>query len=351
MSADEPSGDELVDRPIAPDFPGPPRVGTVAEGQEGWRLSREWGGYPELEWTFGIFRERITAFGGRTRAYFYEDIHDFETTRLLVRLSSVLISQHQPSYPSVGVAFEYFDSAYRVPDGRLLCDDTPFRGRHAVVAWDHADEDEIRFVNSWDPPYWGDGGYGYITREYFDRQVDAVHARWSASGGTCPEWVSCMERAETQRLPEQERLVHCWASARNTFTTQEVATPHRSFTMLHWRAYSMAVPVAVEVIEIRDENEVVGRAHLFHENVPTLRELFVRPGRRREAIGYLLEGTVAEWARAEGHDELRIWLREADARERIIGAPLAFATALGYEWEDVQMRRPNVVKIARRSLG
>lgn len=310
-----------------------------------------WGGYPELEWTFGIFHERITALAGRVPAYFYEDIHDFETARLLVRVSNVLLSQHQPSYPSVGIAFAYFDSAYRVPDGRLRCDDTPFRGRHAVVAVDHADEDEIRFVNSWDPPYWGDGGFGYVTREYFECHVDAVHARWSASGGTCPEFVTCMERADTKRLPAGEQLVHCWASARNTFTTQEVGTEHQRLTMLHWRVYSMAVSHPVEVIEIRDENEVLARAHLFQGGPPTLRELFVRPNRRREGIGHLLAETVAGWTRDAGHGELRIWLREADARERIIGAPLAFAAALGFEWEDVEMRRPNVVKIARRTLG
>jgi hypothetical protein len=47
---------------------------------------------------------------------------------------------------------------------------------------------------------------------------------------------------------------------------------------------------------------------------------------------------------------MQIWLREADARERIIGAPTGFAASLGYEWKDVEMRRPNVVKIARRTL-
>lgn len=283
-------------------------------------------------------------------AYFYEDIHDFETARLLIRLSSVLISRGEPSYPSVGLAFEYFDSAYRVVDGRLRSDDTPFRGRHAVVAWDHADEDETRFVHSWDPPLWGDGGYGYISRQYFERHVDAVYARWSASGGPSIAFKRCMERAETLRLPAEERLPHCWP-ARNTFWTQEVGADDRAFTMLNWRVYSMAMGALVEVIEVRDENEVVGRAHLcYDEHTPTLRELFVHPGRRREHIGSLLEGTVAEWVRDQGGSILQIWLREADARERIIGAPLAFAAALGYEWEDAQMSRPNVVKIARRTL-
>jgi GNAT superfamily N-acetyltransferase len=334
---------------IATHFPEPPKVGTAGEGHDGWRLSRLWGGYPELEWTFGVFRERITAFGGRVPAYFYEDISDFETARLLVRVSNILLLQRQPSYPSVGLAFRYFDSAYRVVDGRLVCDDSQFRGRHAVVAVDHAEQEEIKFMNSWNPPHWGDGGYGYVPREYFDRHVDSVLVRWSACGGPSPAAGRCMSRIDTQRLPREDRLVHCWPTP-NVCWTQEVGADDRSFTMLNWNVYSMATGALVDVVEIRDDNEVLGRAHLYYEDVPTLRELFVRPERRREGIGSLLEGTVAEWARERGYGAIRIWLREADARERIIGAPIAFAAGLGYEWEDVEMHRPNVVKIARRTV-
>jgi GNAT superfamily N-acetyltransferase len=335
------STDGPIRRVIASHFPGPPDVGTAAEGHEGWRLARLWGGYPELEWTFGVLGERIQAFGGRFPAYFYEDVSDFDTARLLVRIGSVLISRHEPSYPTVGLAFDYFDSAYRALDGRLTCDHSPFRGRHAVVAMDHADLEEIRFLNSWNPPQWGDGGFGYVSREYFERHVDAVHARWSASGGPSPALGRCTQRAETQRLPSEERFVHCWAAARNVFWTQEVATAHSSFTMLNWTVYSMATGALVEAVEVRDDHEVVGRAHLFHEDTPTLRELFVRPERRREGIGSLLEETAVEWARNYGYGELQIWLREADARERIRDAPFAFADRWGYEWHDVQMRRPN----------
>jgi GNAT superfamily N-acetyltransferase len=76
----------------------------------------------------------------------------------------------------------------------------------------------------------------------------------------------------------------------------------------------------------------------------------VHPDRRREGVGLILEGTAAEWARDKGAVALQIWLRPADARERLIDAPIGFARTLGYEWEDVEMRRPDVVKIARRSL-
>jgi GNAT superfamily N-acetyltransferase len=331
-------------------FPGPPKIGTAPEGHPGWRLGREWGGYPEFEWTFGIFVERVNAFGGRLRAHFYDDLSDFDTARLLIRVSNILLGQREPSYPTVGVSFEYFDSAYRVVDGRLPCDDTPLRGRHAVATVDHADPDEIKFPNTWDPPRWGDAGFGYVTREYFERHVDSVWTRWSASGGPSIPFMRCMERAVADGVPEDERLVRCWPT-RNEFWTQTVGTSARPLTMLNWNVYSMNTGGLVEVIEIRDENQIVGRAHMFDdERAPTLRELFVHPNRRREGVGQILEGTAAEWARDKGADTLQVWLREADARERLIEAPLRFASSLGYEWEDVEMRRPNVVKIARRSL-
>lgn len=344
MSAEDPTS--FV---IASHFPAPPKVGTASEGHDTWRLSRLWGGYPELEWTFGIFGERARAFGGQIPAYFYEDVTDFDTARWLVRMGSILLHRREPSYPSLGLGFEYFDSAYRSVDGHLVCDGSPFRGRHSVAAVDHTDMEEIKFINSWDPPRWGDGGFGYISREYFERHVDVVQTRWSACGGPSPVLMRCMERAERLNFPVKERLLKCWPK-RNVFWTQEVATVDRSFTMLNWHVYSLASKVLVEVIEMRDENEVVGRAHLYHDEGPTLRELFVRPGRRREGIGSLLEGTAAEWARSYGNDEMQIWLREADARARIIGPPIEFAASLGYTWKDVDMRRPNVAKIARRTL-
>lgn len=345
-----PGKDEPARNLIFSSFPGPPTIGTAAHGHSAWRLGRQWGGYPELEWTFGIFLERVRAFGGRLRADFYDDLSDFDTTRLLIRVSNLLLRQREPSYPSVGVSFEYFDSAYRVKDGRLRCDDTPFRGRHSVATVDHDDPDEIKFPNTWDPPRWGDGGYGYITREYFQQHVDSVWTRWSASGGPSIPFRRCMERAEAKGIPEEEHLVRCWPT-HNEFWTQTVGTRDRPLTMLNWNVYSLEARTLVEVIEVRDENQILGRAHLcYDEHAPTLRELFVHPDRRREGVGLILEGTAAESARDKGAVALQIWLRPADARERLIDAPLGFARTLGYEWEDVAMRRPNVVKIARRNL-
>lgn len=120
--------------------------------------------------------------------------------------------------------------------------------------------------------------------------------------------------------------------------------------MLNWVVYSMETGGPVEVIEVRDGDKAVGRAHCFLGDEPTLRELFVLPTRRREGIGTLITETAAQRMRDMGYSDLRAWLREADARQRVIGGPLALAASLGASWEDVAMRRPNVVKIARRRL-
>jgi GNAT superfamily N-acetyltransferase len=160
-----------------------------------------------------------------------------------------------------------------------------------------------------------------------------------------------METARTRRLPEEERMIDCWARARNVFWQQMVGDEEHPFTMLNWQVYSVADGSLVDVIEMRDQDEIVGRTHLYYdEENASIRELFVRPTRRREYIGSILEGTAAEWARNLGAKTLSIWLGEADARERLLPAPEAFAVSHGYEWEDVEMRRPNVVKIARRNL-
>lgn len=344
------SGEAPVRRVIGSHFPSPARVVGTAP-LELWRSARRWSLYPELEWTYGIFMGRITAVGGLVPAYFYEDLTDFELTRLLVRVGNVLASEGRPSLPVINIGLEYFDSAYRTVDGRLTSDGTPFRGRHWVVAEDHADMDEIMFPNSWNPARWGDKGFGYISREYFERHADAVLAGWPASGGPSPAFVRCLERADTLRRPMNEHLVRCWP-ARNVFWTQDVASDRAEFTMLNWSVNSVATGVPVDVIEVREGDVILGRAHLFHEDDTafTLRELFIHPERRREHIGLLMEGTAAEWARANGAGELRVWLRDADARARVAEAPLGFAISRGYEWEDVEMRRPNIVKIGRRPL-
>jgi GNAT superfamily N-acetyltransferase len=290
---------------IVPFFPAAPKVGTAPEGREGWKLCREWGGYPELEWTFGIFRERILAFGGTLPAYFYEELSDFDTARTLLRYSSHLQMKRSRAFPSIGLSFRYFDSAYRTTTGRLT-DDGAFRGRHAVTTVDHEDLAEIKFRNTWNPPYWGDKGFGYVTRDYFDHYVESVHVRWCASGGPCIAHKRCMETARTRRLPEEERMIDCWARARNVFWQQMVGDEEHPFTMLNWQVYSVADGSLVDVIEMRDQDEIVGRTHLYYdEENASIRELFVRPTRRREYIGSILEGTAAEWARNLGAKTLR----------------------------------------------
>lgn len=124
---------------------------SLTDRRRNWELGRQWGGYPELEWTFGVFAERRLALSGEITAYFYEMLNDFDTARRLMRYAAHLMSRREKGTPSLGIGFQYFDGMYRVPDGRLRlpCASEPFRGRHLVSAFDHDDLETIKFANSW----------------------------------------------------------------------------------------------------------------------------------------------------------------------------------------------------------
>jgi hypothetical protein len=92
----------------------------VGEHNPTWLLSRSWGGYPELEWTFSVFGERLLALSGIITAYFYEPLSEFNTARYLLRYGAHLRARRASGTPAVGMGFEYYDRAYRSLTGRLL---------------------------------------------------------------------------------------------------------------------------------------------------------------------------------------------------------------------------------------
>ena len=192
--------DTVPFRPITPHFPEPPLVSTPLEHGALWRLGREWSGYPELEWTFALFPDRVTAFSGRGGAFFYEPLTDFSTTHLITGLNAILLDRRVRSFPSATIGFQYFDSAYRTGDGRLPlpAEGDPFRGRHYAMTTAAEGDNELAFWG-WNRD-WGEHGRGYITRAYFDRYVDNVMVRWYAEGGPSRAFIRCLDRAETHKL-------------------------------------------------------------------------------------------------------------------------------------------------------
>jgi GNAT superfamily N-acetyltransferase len=333
-------------------FPAiPDSIESLSPSNLGWQHSRLWGGYPELEWVDMIFAERVLAFLGPIRALFYEQITEFETARLLVRLNTLLSKPGANSWPSVSIGFEFFDSTYRSPDGRLKLPepDDPFRGKHSVWCMDHGDESQLMFSNSWGQR-WGDNGVGYVTREYFDSHVDCVIGRWSGVAGPSPTMLECLADARRRGIGRADELPHCWPAS-NKFESAQVLLRDRAHTLLHWTVISFDTGQEVDIFELRDSMRVIARAHLFHQGpVSTLREIFVRPELRRRGYGTYMESAALAAARDRVVEAVEVWLSLGDARPRLRPGAEAFGRSLGYSWESVETRRPNIVAIARKEV-
>jgi GNAT superfamily N-acetyltransferase len=329
------------------------RLWDPTEPRALWRLGRDWGGYPDLEWTPAIFPDRVQALTGHLSLLFYEQLSSFDTARFLIRIETLMRARREPSHPSVSLGFGYFDGAYRVPDGRvrLPADGEPFRGRHYVAAVDSDDQDEIAFVNTWGQR-WGNNGYGAISREYFEAHVDAVLTRWSAVAGMSPDMLECLERAETQKLPQPDQFPHCWPTPNSNFWTDEILFRDVRHQLVTWNVMSIATGRVVHIYEVRNPLRIIGRAHLFFgaDDTATLRELFVFPKFRRRGYGSLPEEIATDRAVSSSFRRIEMWLHEGDARERVRPAAESFATSRGYAWADVSMTRPNVVAIATKEL-
>jgi GNAT superfamily N-acetyltransferase len=351
--AEEFDDEVLPFRPIDPYFPKRAYEGDIAAVRadgEFWRKGRAWAGYPELEWTHPLTARRVLAFERFIPAYFYETVSSFETARLAVMLNAVLEPAHVRACPHLDIGFRYFDSAYYTVDGRLPMPtaDDPYRGQHSAIAIYSEHSDEIGFVG-WRQD-WGNKGYGYISREYFEPNVVSLVVSWSAMGGPSRAFHECLRKAVERESPRFEQLTHCWP-AQNEFQEGEEeinGTPH---TVLYWEVYSLEDNIPVDVFEIRRDEQVIGRAHIYHEDgKSSLRELVVEPESRRFGYGAHLESMAMARAQHYKSRTLELWLHDDDARPRRRGAAEAFGLALGYEWQMVDRTRPIIVAIGSKEI-
>jgi hypothetical protein len=340
-------------QPIDPHFPKRAHEGNTAAAYahgELWRKGRAWAGYPELEWTHPLTARRVLAFERLIPAYFYETVSTFETARLAVMLNAVLERERVRACPHLDIGFRYFDSAYYTVDGRLPMPTggDPYRGQHSAIAIYSDREDEIGFVG-WRQD-WGNNGIGYITREYFEAHVLSLVISWSAMGGPSRAFYECLANATEKEAPRFEQLTRCWP-AQNEFQEGEEeinGTPH---TVLYWEVYSLEDNIPIDVFEIRRDEQVIGRAHIYHEDgKSSLRELVIGPESRRMGYGAYLERIAMLRAQYYESRTLEIWLHEDDARPRRRGVAEAFGRAMGYEWQAVDRTRPIVVAIGTKEI-
>lgn len=87
------------------------------------------------------------------------------------------------------LGLETYDGVLRSATGRLRIPESweRFRGRHIVVpiGWEPT-TNEVLFLNSWGRN-WGDHGFGYVGREFFEAHVDSVNL-------TRPAWLGFSPR-------------------------------------------------------------------------------------------------------------------------------------------------------------
>jgi hypothetical protein len=149
-----------------------------------WRAGRELSGEPHLEWSFRLFVCRALALSDsigpeapRGDDLSYEPLRKWDDLVAVLRLNRILrAADLAPDDGSVLTAgIEVFDSGFRAPGGHLPLPSPGdrFRGRHSVAIIDVTPSRDLLFRNSWGQR-WGDGGFGTISRAYFEDHVDAV---------------------------------------------------------------------------------------------------------------------------------------------------------------------------------
>lgn len=320
-----------------------------------WAWAKQIDGYPDTEWTFPVFLARIAVLDRLLPQQFYEYGSEYDQVlSLLVRADRLLErGVPEPATDTVTLGVQWFDSGFRPRDGWLGLPgpEEPFRGRHSVrlVGW--ADEGAtLVFQNSWGD--WGDRGVGYMPREYFEAHVEDVFVQRLASVGPSPHMNRALPRPADQLTAEEEATA--WMT-RNPETETEVLVRDIRHTLARFVTYSVQTQQVVEVFELRNAFRPVARCHVFHlfdaERPRSLvEELFVLPRFRLRGYGRFLEQVAVDAAAAAGSQGVDIIVYKADHLPRTRSNARGFISALGYEWEDESLRRPNRVGRGRKNL-
>jgi GNAT superfamily N-acetyltransferase len=327
----------------------------------GWDYARRLGGYPELEWSYSLLTERAWMLSSQAPALFYEPVSTFDQVREVASLGYGLSPKGDADpdsvarRPHVSIGFRYFDRFYRTATGRpqLPRTDERLRGRHVVRILAPTAGDELWFANTWGPG-WGDGGSGYMSREYFDVHVTTAWANWNSYLGPSPKMFDCLRVAERGRTPRPDRWLECWPT-RNDFWVDEMLIGGRRHSTVSWAVRSFDDYRPVYVFELRNPARVVGRLHLHGpaaEGEPfSIRELFILPSSRRRGLGTVLETTAVERVRELGGRGLEAWIHTPDDLPRTAPASRGFAARRGYSLEPYDRTGLDVTTIARKEVS
>jgi len=311
-------------------------------------------GFPG-EGTFNLAVCRTLAFYGMrhaSRQLFYEPLHSYDSVVTALQLRSQLEFQPRLFGDHLNMVFVAFPSARSAAGGVL---EMPHQGEapiggHAVALVDVEDGGQaLVFANSWGRA-WGDHGFGYMSREYFERHILDVwlmrRARWGPSSFNYKRLTTAQNHQEFARswMLENPR----WITR-----TRINGSGHRLVT---YETLSVEEGCRAEVIEIQDGRGLrLAWAELFHlpqqkGGVTLAKEFFVWPGARRRGYGTVLEELATEVAVRNGAPELHLLFHEMDAQIQVRAAGRRFAQRLGYRWRWRRSRIPNTVGVAEKRL-
>jgi GNAT superfamily N-acetyltransferase len=313
-----------------------------------WRRARDLGDTPTGQWTFPILVNRGAITEPNGLALAYEALSTWEQVTQVLNLVNDLVGHGVPHaylyYVNLGL--EIYDGAYYAKSGNLRPPrrGEPFRGRHAVGVYG-VDRDRLVFQNTWGPR-WGDGGSGYISRQYFEAHVDLALASRRATFGPSNAMTTELTRRRWRagrfnQGPSTSELAEAWLTPCpiTSWTVDHDAGP----LTLAARTLKSIKGATMHIMEARALTALIGRAHLHHysDGRSVAEEFWVAPSARRTGYGQLLLRASEILARQEGSRSLRLVLHEADALPA--GRARAFADCIGYRWTPTEQRRPNLL--------
>jgi GNAT superfamily N-acetyltransferase len=327
-----------------------------------WLAARALHDDPQQTWSYPMMTNRVLVGDKHGLNFTYESASSWDE---LVQVLTLKRWAEEAGWARLAMGIqctlglETYDGVLRSATGRLRNPESweRFRGRHIVVpvGWEPT-TDEVLFLNSWGRN-WGDHGFGYVGREFFEAHVDSVNL-------TRPAWLGfspAMEQAVVAGAPSfrnfgalsREAFQEYWKTG-NRKDRYHVLVNRETCEIRHRELITLARGDRYDVVEIRERGEFRGRMHVQHDDVrdiSTLTELWVPPGHRRRGFGTVLLRAGERYARKAGSTRVWLPLHDADAGE--VGHPRAevFAQSVGYKWRLRQRKRPNYEALGTRDLA